>query len=47
MSKPITITLDSELVEYVKGGYQGDEPLSTKEDWQRLIKEVLEEYFNG
>lgn len=47
MNKPITITLDSELVEYVKEGYQGDEPLRTKEDWQRLVKEVLEEYFNG
>jgi hypothetical protein len=47
MSKPITITLDPELVEYVKEGYHGDEPLRTKEDWQRLVKEVLEEYFNG
>jgi hypothetical protein len=44
--KPVAIFLDRETVQYVREAYHGD-PLESREDWQKLVKEVLMEYFNG
>lgn len=44
--KPVAIFLDKETVQYVEEAYHGD-PLESREDWQKLVKEVLMEYFNG
>ena len=44
--KPVAIFLDKETVQYVQEAYHGD-PLESREDWQKLVKEVLMEYFNG
>jgi TRAP-type C4-dicarboxylate transport system substrate-binding protein len=44
--QPITITISPELQKYVLDACQEYDQPQTQEDWQELVKEVLEEYFN-
>ena len=44
--KPKTITLPAEIVELVMNNCSDGEPPQNKEEWNDLIAEIVEEYFN-
>lgn len=44
--KPKTITLPAEIVELVMNNCNDGEPPQNKEEWNELIAEIVEEYFN-
>ena len=44
--KPKTITLPAEIVELVMNNCSDGEPPQNKEEWNELIAEIVEEYFN-
>jgi hypothetical protein len=44
--KPKTITLPAEIVELVMNNCNDGEPPQNKEEWNELIADIVEEYFN-
>ena len=45
--KPKTITLQAEIVELVMNNCSDGEPPQNKEEWNELIAEIVEDYFNN
>ena len=45
--QPITVSISPELQQYVLDACSDYDTPETREDWEELIKEVLEEYFNA
>jgi hypothetical protein len=44
--KPVTVTLPKDVVELVMTNCNDNEPPQTQEEWNALIAEIVEEYFN-